>query len=219
MKKLSANVCAVTHTGRVRKNNEDNYCLNGKITTEGGLVEDGTYGCRLTPEMVNKAATILKKNRVPRINGKYYAVIHPSVAMDLRNSEGWLEAHKYAQPGEIYNGEIGELHGVRFIEDTFAPVLVAPDLASDSRTLKVSSNISAGAVTSIGITGGTVAADSLNGRTIYVGGYTFHVTDSTASALTVDSVTTTAQIAANTVIYPGEHIGSHAVKSHYFIGF
>lgn len=76
-----------------------------------------------TPAMVNKAVTILKKNRVPRINGRYYAVIHPSVAHDLRGTEGWIEAHKYAAPEELFNGEIGELHGVRFIEDVFAPVL------------------------------------------------------------------------------------------------
>jgi N4-gp56 family major capsid protein len=73
--------------------------------------------------MVNKAVTIMKKNRVPRINGKYYAVIHPSVAHDLRGSKEWIEAHKYAAPEELYNGEIGELHGVRFVEDVFAPVL------------------------------------------------------------------------------------------------
>ena len=77
----------------------------------------------LTPKMVNKVVTYFKKNRVPRINGKYYAVIHPSVAEDLRNSEGWLDAHKYASPEEIFNGEIGELHGMRFIENPFAPVL------------------------------------------------------------------------------------------------
>ena len=77
----------------------------------------------LTPKMVNKAVTILKKNRVPKINGKYYAVVHPSVAHDLRESEGWIEAHKYAAPEELFNGEIGELHGVRFIENAFAPVL------------------------------------------------------------------------------------------------
>lgn len=77
----------------------------------------------LTPAMVNKAVTIMKKDRVPRINGKYYAVIHPSVAHDLRESAGWIEAHKYASPEELFNGEIGELHGVRFIEDVFAPVL------------------------------------------------------------------------------------------------
>ena len=39
----------------------------------------------LTPKMVSKAVTKLKKDRVPKINGKYYAVIHPSVAEDLRN--------------------------------------------------------------------------------------------------------------------------------------
>ena len=77
----------------------------------------------LTPAMINKAVTILKKNRAPRINGRYYAVIHPSVAHDLRQSEGWIEAHKYAAPEELFNGEIGELHGVRFIENVFAPVI------------------------------------------------------------------------------------------------
>ena len=77
----------------------------------------------LTPDMVNKAVTKMKKDRVPRINGKFYAVIHPSVAYDLRKSEEWVEAHKYAATSELFNGEIGELHGCRFIENTFAPVL------------------------------------------------------------------------------------------------
>ena len=77
----------------------------------------------LTPRMISKAVTKMKKDRVPTIGGKYYAVIHPSVAHDLRNCGEWIEAHKYAAPGEIFNGEIGELHGCRFIEDVFAPVL------------------------------------------------------------------------------------------------
>lgn len=79
--------------------------------------------CKLTPDSINKAVTIMKKNRVPRINGKYYAVIHPSVAYDLRNSKEWIEVHKYAATSEIFNGEIGELHGCRFIENVFAPIL------------------------------------------------------------------------------------------------
>ena len=77
----------------------------------------------MTPDSVAKAVTIMKKNRVPSINGKYYAVIHPSVAYDLRKSKEWIEAHKYAATSEIFNGEIGELHGVRFIENVFAPIL------------------------------------------------------------------------------------------------
>ena len=79
--------------------------------------------CVLTPDSVAKAVTIMKKNRVPTIGGKYYAVIHPSVAYDLRKSKEWVEAHKYAATSEIFNGEIGELHGCRFIENVFAPVL------------------------------------------------------------------------------------------------
>ena len=77
----------------------------------------------LSPDMVAKAVTKMKKDRVPTISGKYYAVIHPSVAYDLRKSDAWVEAHKYSATTEIFNGEIGELHGCRFIEDNFAPVL------------------------------------------------------------------------------------------------
>lgn len=89
----------------------------------GGGTSGADGWSMLTPDMVAKAATKLKKDRVPTIGGKYVAVIHPSVAYDLRNCKGWVDAHKYASPDEIYNGEIGELHGVRFIENTFAPVL------------------------------------------------------------------------------------------------
>lgn len=98
------------------------YCENSS-----GTAPDGPNGldktCLLTPKMVAKAVTKMKKDRVPTINGKYVAVIHPSVAFDLRNCDEWIEAHKYAGVTEIYNGEIGELHGVRFVENTFAPVL------------------------------------------------------------------------------------------------
>lgn len=108
------------------------YCDN--ITLATGAVGTTPASCgemeasetdmsMLTATMANKAVTHLKKNRVPKINGKYYAVIHPSVAFNLRESDGWIEAHKYAAPEELMNGEIGELHGCRFIENTFAPVL------------------------------------------------------------------------------------------------
>ena len=95
----------------------------GTPTTAAAMEASTTVMALLTPDMVAKAVTKLKKDRVPTIGGKYYAVIHPSVAYDLRKSEAWIDAHKYAKPEEIYNGEIGELHGCRFIENTFAPVL------------------------------------------------------------------------------------------------
>lgn len=107
-------------------------------STGGASTPDGW--ALLTPTMVNKAVTKMKKDRVPRINGKYYAVIHPSVAYDLRQSKEWIEVHKYAATGEIFNGEIGELHGCRFIEDTFAPILGGGYIYSGSTTYKNKSN-------------------------------------------------------------------------------
>lgn len=120
------------------------YCDN--ITLETGDVANtptapnlmeasATVMSLLTPLMVNKVVTLLKKNRVPRIDGKYVAVIHPSVAEDLRNSDEWVEAHQYASPEQIFNGEIGELHGVRFIENAFAPVLGGDDYKNKAGTV------------------------------------------------------------------------------------
>ena len=120
------------------------YCDN--ITLETGAVASTptspalmeastTVMSLLTPAMVSKAVTKMKKDRVPKINGKYAAVIHPSVAHDLRNHKDWVEVHKYAATTEIFNGEIGELHGCRFVEDTFAPVLGGADYKNKAGTV------------------------------------------------------------------------------------
>lgn len=87
-------------------------------TTRAGM--DTTS--KLTPTEVNKAVTTLKKLKAPTINGKYVAIIHPSVSYDLRENKEWIEAHKYAAVTPLFTGEIGELHGVRFIETTEAKI-------------------------------------------------------------------------------------------------
>ena len=76
----------------------------------------------LDPTMVNKAVTWLKKNKAPRIEGSYVAIIHPSVAEDLRESEAWKEFHKYNDVAPIFKGEIGMLHGCRFVESNEAKI-------------------------------------------------------------------------------------------------
>ena len=95
----------------------------GTPTAPGEMEATAEVMSVLTPDMVAKIVTKMKKDRVPTINGKFYAVINPSVAYDLRKSKEWIEAHKYAATSEIFNGEIGELHGCRFIENVFAPIL------------------------------------------------------------------------------------------------
>lgn len=95
------------------------YCPNGdtEINSRASITKD----CVLTPDVVKKAATWLKKNKAPKINGYYVAIIHPSIAHDLRGKE-WEEYQKYSNPTPIFKGEIGELHGVRFIESNNAKV-------------------------------------------------------------------------------------------------
>ena len=110
--------------------------VTGATPTACNLMEASTTVMAiLSPNMVAKAVTIMKKNRVPTINGKYYAVIHPSVAYDLRKSKEWIEAHKYSATSEIFNGEIGELHGCRFIENVFAPILGGTEYKNKAGTM------------------------------------------------------------------------------------
>ena len=95
------------------------YCPNGdtEINSRASITND----CRLTPDVVKKAATWLFKNKAPKIDGYYVAIIHPSVAHDLRGKE-WEEYQKYNNPTPIFKGEIGELHGVRFVVSNEAKI-------------------------------------------------------------------------------------------------
>ena len=83
------------------------------------------YTCNLTSDMIAQAVTNLKKGaKMLKYQGQYYvAVVHPDVAEDLRRDSAWIEAHKYMAAEEIFNGEIGRMHGVRFVESNLAPVI------------------------------------------------------------------------------------------------
>ena len=166
-----------------------------EVTARGAL----TAACRLTSEMVAKAATQLKKMNAPTFDGKYVCILHPSVAFDLRQDEAWIAAHQYAAATELFSGEIGELHGVRFVETTEAKIFRGEDLAQNGRTLLVNGKVENNAV--VAFDGGTVAAGALVGRYVLCGGKRAKVTANTASQLTLDSAVT---LADNDVIYPGE---------------
>ena len=156
--------------------------------------------CKMTSELVAKAATALKKMNAPTFDGKYVCIIHPSVAFDLRQDEAWIAAHQYAAATELFSGEIGELHGVRFVETTEAKIFCGEDLASDSRSLKVN-NAEGVSGTTVAFDGGTVAANALKDRYVLIGNTRAKVVSNTDSALTLDTAVTAAD---NADIYPGE---------------
>ena len=78
--------------------------------------------CQLTVKVVQQVVAKLRGQNAPTIGGKYVAIIHPYVAYDLMRDPEWIEAHKYAKPDNLYEGEIGEVAGVRFVQTTEAKI-------------------------------------------------------------------------------------------------
>lgn len=85
--------------------------------------EEVNSKCLLTPKLIRKAAADLKRNNAMPVDDAYVAIIHPDVACDLQSNEEWIESHKYATPENIYDGEIGKIAGVRFVETTEAKII------------------------------------------------------------------------------------------------
>ena len=97
------------------------YCPKAdgtEVTSRSALDET----CQLTVDVVNRVVAKLRAQNAPTINGKYVAIIHPYVAYDLMSDPAWIDAHKYAKPDNLYEGEIGEIGGVRFVQTTEAKI-------------------------------------------------------------------------------------------------
>lgn len=78
--------------------------------------------CKLTVDMVQRTVAKLRAQNAPTFDGSYVAIIHPYVAYDLMRDPEWTEAHKYAQPENLFEGEIGKIGGVRFVESSEAKI-------------------------------------------------------------------------------------------------
>ncbi|MBQ2917868.1 MAG: N4-gp56 family major capsid protein [Bacteroidales bacterium] len=77
---------------------------------------------QLTVKVIQQVVAKLRAQNAPTINGKYVAIIHPYVAYDLMRDPEWIDAHKYAKPDNLYEGEIGEVAGVRFVQTSEAKI-------------------------------------------------------------------------------------------------
>ena len=77
---------------------------------------------QLSVKDIQAVVAFLRGQNAPTIGGKYVAIIHPYVAYDLMRDPEWIDAHKYANPTNLYEGEIGEVAGVRFVQTTEAKI-------------------------------------------------------------------------------------------------
>jgi len=165
----------------------------------------------MSPDMIAQAVTKLEQSNAPYYDGtNFVGVLHPSVWYDLRRHPDWQEVHKYSATTEIFNGEVGMLHGVRFLKSTIAPVIRGADLTAASRSLTVKTTLqSAGKTVAVDEAISEAEAAALAGRKVLING-TLHTIDEAAYGTAGNATITTKDDVAETdaikgkLIYPGE---------------
>ena len=182
------------------------------VTSRGQL--DGS--ALLTPALTAQVANRLKLANAPRFDGSYVAIVHPSVASDLLTHPEFIETHKYG-PGvkSIFDGEVGKLYGVRFVETTEAKVYRGENLTAASETVTMGGTALSASTAGSGYSEITLASALVEGDRILaasedepvllnVDGVTYRCVGATAgSAGKLKIAKPHAALGANAVIYPG----------------
>jgi N4-gp56 family major capsid protein len=99
--------------------------------TKTGITDKSaiTKECKLTVDVVRNMVRIMKNNNIKPAVGKDYVIfIHPDQWYDLTSDPAWEDMHKYDDPTALFEGEIGRISGMRFVETT--TTLVTKDGAS-----------------------------------------------------------------------------------------
>ena len=143
---------------------------DGTVTARNQI----TANMKLTVDMVKRAVRALKVQHAEKIDGYYFGIIHQDCAYDLTSDkERFIDVIKYKNPERIYNGEIGTIEGVRFVETSEAKKFVnaGADGIDVYSTLIIGSNAYAttkvegdGLQTIIKQLGSAGSADPLNQR-------------------------------------------------------
>lgn len=99
------------------------YALTQKLDDNDTFkVGDSTAidsGDPLTCAGISKAVVMLQSfHALPMADGYYVGVLSPFTKYDVQNDSAWVNADHYAGSKKLYNGEIGEWGGVRFVLDT-----------------------------------------------------------------------------------------------------
>lgn len=164
----------------------------------------------LTVKDVRRAVTSLKRNKVQPADGTdYIAFIHPDVVFNIWSDEEWRQPHTYADTKQLYDGEIGRLFGVRFIEDPDAYVFRGEPFADKFDELTVVRADKASKKVYIAETIESGDVSSFSSKKIYIDNVLYTVTSATAGMngeayLTLTEDISSALIEPDMKIYPGE---------------
>jgi N4-gp56 family major capsid protein len=176
----------------------------GGVSRAALAYTNATTNNNVTFDDIRKCVRALKVQNTPKIKGSYVAIVHPDVAYDIMSDSRWVNVKTYSDPEGIYEGEIGKIEGVRFVETTEAKIFHAADLTADSRTLSVKTTSSSS--TTLAVKEKITAADAtaLAGRQFTVDGVAYTIASATAGAAGSASLTlsASASLTQNKVLYP-----------------
>lgn len=162
----------------------------------------------LTVKDVRRAVTSLKRNKVQPADGTdYIAFIHPDVVYNIYNDEEWRQPHTYRDTKQLYDGEIGRLFGVRFIEDPDAYVFRGEPFADKYDELSITKVD--GANIYIAETLEISDAASISDKPVWIDNRKYTILSATAGEngeayLTMSEDVTDKMVVADMKIYPGE---------------
>lgn len=169
-----------------------------------------TTSNKLDVDDIFRGVRILKNNKAQTIGDSYVAIVHPDVAYDMMRSSDWVNAALYAGATQIFEGELGRIGKVRFVETTEAKIFAAANLTAAARNLTVK--------TTLGAPGKTVAVDeaisaaeatALAGRKVIISGTAHVIASAAAGAAGAATITTVDNVAVadatdGEIICPGE---------------
>jgi len=95
------------------------YRVNSRATRGAVAAGDNLNGATM-----RRVRQVMARNNVKQMAGMgaYLGIIHPDVSYDVMSDSGWINANQYAGSQKLFDGEIGKLYGVRYIETTKAPI-------------------------------------------------------------------------------------------------
>lgn len=121
-----------------------------------------TSGDTISETIIKTALHRLSANRVPPLGGGYVCITNQDVTRDLKELAGWVNAQYYAGTDRIFTGEVGMLHGCRFVEADTAKLPNAGATTGGAETTMSAASKVGDDVISVVSTTGIVAGDQVS---------------------------------------------------------
>lgn len=183
----------------------------GQVTSRAALTEDH----KLTVKAIKMAVRYLKTQNAEKIGNSFVAIIHPDISFDLTEDPAWQNVKDY-DPSDWYEGEIGRIHGVRFVETTEAKIFKASNFTATASQLTAEASVTNGTVITVSEAITAEEAFKIPGRQVLIGGATYTIIRCTAgeagtATIEVDAPVSVSASGAITAVGGGS--GGRAVYS------